>query len=198
MVEFVSWANRTLAVQESSALSVFRSLDLCDRGTLGVWQLSMLSRAPDVVVFCALLLSRYGLDWRVFAAADANEDGSLTEQEFVDFFAKLTLPPEVSLEFFRLLNFRHEGRLVQTDIKCVASNDRLVFDFRRLAILASPIGTETFSIADLDADELISRQELEKYACDQLAIPGSPALDQSSSLSTSSASALFLSRDSRS
>ena len=87
------------------------------------------------------------------------------------------LPPEVSLEFFRLLNFRHEGRLVQADIKCVASNDLLVFDFRRLAILASPSRTKTFSIADLDADGLISRQELETYACDQLAMPGSPALD---------------------
>ena len=87
-------AESTLAVQESSALSVFRSLDLCDRGTLGVGQLSMLSRSPDVVMLCALLLSRYGRDWRVFAAADANEMAALPSRSLWTSMRSSCCPPK--------------------------------------------------------------------------------------------------------
>ena len=170
MQEFVSWSYVTLAVPEVISTKVYLDLDMCSRGFLQELQLAFLPRSPDVVVIRVVLASRYGRDWRVMAAADANEDGGVDRTEWLDFSARLMFPGRDALPLFLHLDFDGDGAVSFQEIRVVATADLLLFDFRRLTSLAFAEVNRTFGLADADANGGVSLSELEIFACDHLAV----------------------------
>jgi len=174
--EFVLWANQTLGMNYLSASRVFSDLDICELGTLHPGQLRLLHRRPDIVTLRAVLLSRYGRDWKAFAAADTNDDGLLTSREFAAFSVSLMLPHGDTLPVFRSLDFDRGGSLSTDEMRIAAGSDLRLVELRRLVRLTYPNASDSFAIADIDHDRLITLLELERFACNHLALRGGIAL----------------------
>jgi CUB/sushi domain-containing protein len=176
MEEFRHWANRTLMVNNESSMRVFSDLDMCGRGYLQPLHAEMLKRNPDIVLLRAMLLSRYGRDWKAFSAADSNDDNELVLSEFEQFCARLMVAPHDGAVFFHRLDFGKHGFLTASELRIVSGTNLRLFDFRRLSLLAFPNSSIAFQLADIDGDQLITFEELVTFACDHLALRASDSL----------------------
>ncbi|CAE8600827.1 unnamed protein product [Polarella glacialis] len=171
--EFQSWALLALNIAGASVVQIFEDLDVCGSGRVVVPQLAYTYQQCDVIVFRALLASRYQQqDFAVFTDADSDNDGEITKEEFLDFAASLLLSPSDGLALAQRLDFDGSGTISKEEMRVASANSLRLFDFRRLASVAFKDSASTFVLADYNRNGLVTLPELQRLSCERLMLRG--------------------------
>ncbi|CAJ1402355.1 unnamed protein product [Effrenium voratum] len=171
--EFQAWSWQHLALSPSLLEPVFSDLDFCQAGELQPSHLDMLIQTPSVVLLRALLASRFQQhEYATLAAADLDDDGALSAEEFRLFLEDLSIGAQDAAALFALLDSDGSGTMMHSELAAASAGEPGLLEFRRLATWTFASPEESFLLADADGNGWISEPELHRLGCQWLALKG--------------------------